>query len=98
MATLKKIGVLSLAKIYGSMMAVMGLIIGILMAIFYMTIPNLSGIPGSMMSYGLFGLWSIIFLPLFYGVLGFSVGAFTAWVYNLAAKHLGGLELELDKK
>ncbi len=91
---LKKIGVLSLAKIYGSLMAFMGFIVGLFVSFFSFLIPAPQGtVP--LMS---LGLASIILLPIFYGVLGFLAGGFTAWIYNLVAKHMGGLELEFDKK
>jgi hypothetical protein len=35
-------------------------------------------------------------MPVFYGVLGFVMGAVWAFVYNLAAQSIGGLELQLD--
>ena len=42
-------------------------------------------------------VWAIIFLPIFYGILGFVAGGTTAWIYNLVAKYIGGLELDFDK-
>jgi len=36
-----------------------------------------------------------IIAPVFYGVAGFIIGALTAWVYNFAARQIGGLRLEL---
>ena len=44
-----------------------------------------------------FGWIGIIIFPIFYGVLGFLTGAVGAWVYNLLAKWIGGVELELTK-
>ena len=42
---------------------------------------------------------SLVFVvaPLLYGVLGFVVGAFAAWVYNLVAGRVGGIEIELTE-
>jgi hypothetical protein len=34
--------------------------------------------------------------PIFYGVLGFVFGALGAFVYNLIAKWLGGIEVEVE--
>jgi hypothetical protein len=36
-----------------------------------------------------------ILAPIFYGVLGLVIGAFTAWVYNLVAREIGGVRFEL---
>jgi hypothetical protein len=44
----------------------------------------------------LFGAGAVIALPIFYGVLGFICGAVAAWIYNLAAKGAGGIELDLQ--
>jgi hypothetical protein len=46
----------------------------------------------------LFGVGSIIFLPIFYGILGFIGGLITAWTYNLVARFAGGLEIELEDR
>jgi hypothetical protein len=46
----------------------------------------------------LFGVGFIIFLPIFYGILGFIGGLITAWTYNLVARFAGGLEIELEDR
>jgi len=38
-----------------------------------------------------------LFAPFFYGGLGFVFGALGAWVYNLMAKWLGGIQIELGE-
>lgn len=38
----------------------------------------------------------IVVLPIFYGVIGFIIGALGALVYNLVAKWVGGIEIELE--
>ncbi len=40
---------------------------------------------------------SLLFViaPLLYGGLGFLLGAIAAWVYNFAAKWVGGIEIDL---
>jgi hypothetical protein len=44
----------------------------------------------------LFGVGSIITLPIFYGVLGLISGIITALIYNAVTGFTGGLEIELD--
>lgn len=92
---LKKVGVLSLAKIYGSLMAIMGLIIGLFFSLLNLLIPAPEL---NLMPYSLLGLWSIIFFPILYGLMGFVAGSVTAWIFNFIVKYTGGLELEFDKK
>lgn len=43
----------------------------------------------------LFGVGAIIILPIVYGLLGFVGGAIVAWIYNIAARLIGGIELEI---
>lgn len=52
--------------------------------------------PGLMTGMRMLGTGSLVVLPIIYGVLGFILGALTAWLYNLVARWTGGLELELD--
>ncbi len=92
MAQLKSIGVLSLAKIYALIMAVFGLIIGIFYG-FGMMAPI--GFSGGMMSGAVAGFLFVILMPVFYGVLGFVSGAITALLYNMFAKWVGGVEVDL---
>ena len=37
-----------------------------------------------------------IFAPFLYGGIGFVFGAIGAWIYNVIAKRLGGIEIELE--
>ena len=91
MQKVKKIGVMSLAKILGFLYALFGLIVGAFFSIF------------SLLGFGAdetglyFGLASIIIVPLLYAVFGFVGGALTAYFYNLIAGKIGGLEVELTK-
>ena len=37
-----------------------------------------------------------ILAPFLYGGMGFVFGAIGAWIYNLIAKRLGGIEIQLE--
>jgi hypothetical protein len=96
---LRKIGVLSLAKIAAVIYAFLGLIIGVIVAIALFV----GAIAGSMFSDSLspvigllLGLGAIILLPIFYGALGFLIGVITSALYNWIAKFIGGVVLELE--
>lgn len=95
----KRVGVLSLAKIMTVVYAGIGVIAGIFMALIStMAGSGLSshGAVGGMgMGMG-FGLGAIILFPILYGVLGFVGGIISAWLYNLAAGFIGGIELDLQ--
>ena len=44
----------------------------------------------------LFGVGAIVLLPLLYGVLGVVFGALSAWLYNVFAGLVGGVEVQLE--
>jgi hypothetical protein len=90
----RKIGVLSLGKIVGIVYAVIGLIFGAIITAASLLIGSAMaawGFEGDM-----FGTGAIIVLPIFYGVMGFIMGIVVALVYNLVAKSIGGLELDVE--
>jgi hypothetical protein len=93
----KKVGVLSLAKISGALYFCMGLMI-LPMAVVFILLPMLSG--GNAEQKAAFGGMGVIFLfaPVFYGVMGFVMGAIAALIYNLIASRFGGIEIELEAK
>jgi hypothetical protein len=45
----------------------------------------------------LFGVGSVVFLPIFYGILGFVFGLIGALFYNGIARLIGGVEIELEE-
>lgn len=42
------------------------------------------------------GAVTLVLAPVLYGVLGALVNALMAWIYNLVAARLGGIEIEID--
>lgn len=99
----RRIGVLSLAKIQGLLMFVIGLIIGVIYGLFFMifgaAISQLgrgeNQLAGGVSSV-VIGLIMMIAIPVFYGVLGFVGGAISGFIYNVAAGVVGGIKLELE--
>jgi hypothetical protein len=105
MATMviKRIGVLSLAKMQAMVMLVFGLLIGILYGLFFMALGGMmmSLDPSGRSSGGaaggfIGGIMIMILSPIIYGILGFIAGAISALVYNAAAKFVGGIEMDLE--
>jgi hypothetical protein len=95
MHVVKSVGVLSCAKIAAALQAAMGLII----MPFFLLIAVIGAIAGSRATDRLSSAIVVVvalFLPVFYGVVGFVMGAFAGWVYNLVSKWIGGIELELQ--
>lgn len=102
----RRIGALSLAKLQGAILAALGLIIGGIYALFALlfaiigvsTAAN-SGDAFAGGAFGvLFGVGSIIFFPILYGAVGFVGGLITAFLYNIFARIVGGIELDVEQK
>lgn len=53
------------------------------------SVPPPAAIAGIMMGMGLL-------LPVFYGVMGFLVGVIGAAIYNVIARWIGGIEVEVE--
>ena len=93
MVSLRSIGVMSCAKMMGAIYGSLGLIflpLFLLGGFASMTLGRGSGAPS-----GVAMMFLAILLPFFYAVMGFLIGALTAWMYNLFAGWVGGIQLEL---
>jgi len=90
---IKKIGVLSLAKIIGLIYSVVGLIVWLFMGCFFLF--GIMAQPTETPAAAIMMLGFVCFIPIFYGVMGFVGGAIIASVYNLLAGRIGGIEIEL---
>jgi hypothetical protein len=99
MQSVTKIGVLSLAKMLAVTYAFLGLFFGGLLSLISL-MGAAAGRAAGQDSQGavamLFGVGAVIILPIVYGCLGFIGGLIMAPIYNLVAKVVGGVELELS--
>ena len=99
---IRRLGVWSVARLYGAILASMGLLVGALVAL----ASALGGMAGAMRDTGsapgsgilamVFGVGAIVILPIFYGCLGVIMGSIAAALYNLFAGMFGGIELETE--
>jgi hypothetical protein len=95
---IRRIAPLSLAKIAGLLYSIIGFIVGLFFALAGLigfaagaaASPDTPAIVGA-----LFGVGAIILLPIFYGCLGFVGAALMAFLYNVLANVVGGIELEV---
>ncbi len=92
---LRRIGPLSCAKIAGTLYAAIGLVFGIIVALISMA-GGFSSSASSAVGFGLVGVGAIVALPLLYGCLGFVATLIGAWLYNVVAGAVGGIELDLQ--
>jgi hypothetical protein len=44
------------------------------------------------------GDWGVVLLPVFGFVTGFLLGALTAFVFNMAGRLMGGMDIEITEK
>ena len=97
MSELKKIGVLSLAKIAGLFGVIYGLLSGILVAVAYSKVSEMPELAAQLGIVSQWGYYSIIIFPILNAVIYFIVGILLALIYNLLAKYIGGVQLEFKK-
>lgn len=91
----RKVGPLSCAKIAGVIYAILGLVFGALFSLISATGLAVRGLAGTPMGV-VFGTAAVIVLPIFYGCIGFLVTLLGAWLYNLVAGFVGGIEIEVE--
>jgi len=100
--TIRRFGVFSVAKMYGLLMLIFGLIIGIIygliLILFGATISAAGGRDAAMggASTVVIGIAAMIGIPIFYGILGFIMGAIGALVYNALSGIIGGVKFDLE--
>lgn len=92
--------VMSVAMVYGALLAAVGLVLGLLFLVFgSMMAPFLrdSDDAGMQAMGGMMGggLLTVVLFPIMYGILGFVMGAFMAFLYNTVAPRVGGIKLYL---
>jgi len=93
MYSLRSVEVMSCAKMMGAIYGCLGLIFlpFLLLAGF---VSLLSGQREAALS-GVGMMVLAVLAPVFYGAMGFLIGALTAWIYNVVARRVGGIQLEL---
>ncbi len=97
--TIKRIAPLQFAKISGVLYAAMALIFlpfFALMAVIGAFAPSNQEHAGAGAIAGGLMLVVGLLIPVVYGVLGFIIGAIGAAVYNLIARWVGGIQVEVE--
>ena len=101
--TIRRFGVISVAKMYALLMFIFGLIFGVIYGLILIVFgaaisamgPNSDAAAGGIGTVAM-GIGMMIGLPIFYGVLGFVMGAIGALIYNAVAGIIGGVKFELE--
>lgn len=91
---LRRVGVLSVGMVMGTLYALIGLVGGA-----FFTLVSLVGMAAQVPGGGdtvIFGISAIIVLPILYGVMGFIGGIIVGALYNLVAGLIGGIEMHFE--
>jgi hypothetical protein len=94
---IRRVGPLSVAKIAGVLYALIGVFIGAIFSLVAMGgafASSDSPYPGFLPA--IFGVAGIFILPILYGCFGFVGSLITAWLYNMLAGAVGGVELDIQ--
>ena len=100
--TIRRFGVLSVGKMYGLLMFIMGLIIGVIYGLIFIILGATTSLglgregAAAGVSSVVVGIAMMIGIPLMYGFLGFIMGMIGALIYNAVAGIIGGIKFELE--
>ncbi len=95
MAVLKRIAPASAFKVGLVSYAVLGLIAGVFCGL--ITLAGVNFAPHAHIPFApALGIFAVIVCPIVYGVIGGILTAISALLYNLAARWVGGVEVELN--
>ena len=92
---IKRVGPLSCARIVAVLDAIIGLFIGAGLSLMALVGGLGSGAEGAAVGV-IFGVGAVIIVPVMYGCFGFVVALVMAWLYNVLADMVGGVEIELQ--
>jgi hypothetical protein len=100
---IRKLGILSVAKIESLVMLVMSLLIaipyGLIVIVYSLFGAGMVGGDAALAIGGggvVLGLALMVGIPITYGIIGFIAGAISALVYNIFAGMVGGIEMEVE--
>lgn len=94
MIQLKKVGVLSAAKVSAFIQGVIGILI---IPLFLLVgAVQMAAMPAGNRWMGGFGMLFALIIPFMYAAMGFIFGAIAAFIYNWVAGKFGGLEMEFS--
>ena len=82
----------------GKMLAILYGIMGLVFVPFFLVMPLIaSQVPtGQRSGMMVFGVGFALCMPILYAVMGFVFGALGAVIYNVVAKWIGGIEVEVE--
>lgn len=102
--TIRRFGVMSVAKMQALVMFVLGLVIGVIYGLIFIVFgaaitamaPSGDAAAAGGIPTVIIGIVFMIAFPIIYGIMGFIIGCIWALVYNLAAGVVGGIKFDLE--
>ena len=93
---IRKVGVWSVARMYGALSAGIGLLVGLGIAL--ASAVGLSLAQGDQPGFvaAAMGVGAVVILPIFYGVMGVCGGAIGAALFNVVSGVVGGVSIEVE--
>jgi hypothetical protein len=93
---IKRVGPLSVAKIAGTLYAILGILIGGIFSLIASVSGFASNTFGAAGLGAMVGVGAIVIFPILYGCIGFVTTLIGAWLYNAVAGLVGGIEMEMQ--
>ncbi len=95
---INRVGPLSVAKVAGLLYAILGVIFGGCISLIALAggMAANADEPGAAFMSAIFGVGAVIILPIFYGAIGFLMTLLMAALYNVAARIVGGVEIDVS--
>jgi hypothetical protein len=92
---INRVGPVSVAKVALIIYGVLGLVFGGIISLFALAGSMIADQSGSGRLGALFGVGAIVILPICYAVIGAIGALIMTGIYNLAARAMGGIELDV---
>jgi hypothetical protein len=94
--TIKRIAPVSCARITGTLYAILGLIVGACFSLVALA-GGLAARTDTGIGIGtLVGPSAIVVFPILYGLIGFLSTLIGAWLYNILARMVGGIQMDVE--
>ncbi len=93
---IRRIGPMSCAKITGALYALLGFVFGTIFSLVSLAGGLASNASGGAGLGAAMGVGAIIAFPILYGGIGFVSTLIGAWLYNVVAGMVGGVEVDLQ--
>jgi len=94
---IKRVGPVSCAKITGTLYAILGLVFGCIVSLIAMVGGGFASDSARATGIGaMMGIGAIVVFPILYGCIGFVATLIGAWLYNVLAGLVGGVEVEMQ--